>query len=372
MKKILNLTKITIGILIIIEVLLRIAGFSSGKFAFLLEGDKGLYPKNKVLKMKFGKIPYIIKTNSYGFRGEEISLKKPPGVYRIACIGDSVTDGFFLKNNETYPYKLACFLNKHLNKKVQVLNIARGGGGIRKELHFLKNVALKFKPDMVILIFVTNDIYELSIDTLWTAYYGNKPQTGWIYFVKKGVIHILQTATGEFLYYLYSKLKKMFTKTECLSTEFAQVPVPLKITKKFVKENADKFDKVFGYADGKILKNKFSLKVKQLVSRYIKKLAEFKRKCDENGIKMVFIYFPAYSQLVYKNKGKKIRKILKKACLDLNISFLDTTEYFRKKMFKDAVNLHFVPKDFHLNPAGTAYLASVVGNFILKTQMILK
>ena len=35
-----------------------------------------------------------IKTNSLGFRDEEIPLDKQPGEFRILCLGDSVTLGY--------------------------------------------------------------------------------------------------------------------------------------------------------------------------------------------------------------------------------------------------------------------------------------
>ncbi|HOT49734.1 MAG TPA: hypothetical protein PLI07_02075 [Candidatus Hydrogenedentes bacterium] len=46
--------------------------------------------------------PWTLWTNSAGFRDDEIVLPKPPGIYRILCIGGSTTFER-VRNDLTYP-----------------------------------------------------------------------------------------------------------------------------------------------------------------------------------------------------------------------------------------------------------------------------
>jgi hypothetical protein len=45
----------------------------------------------------------VHRTNSAGFRGRELTEAKPPGVFRVAVIGDSITMGSGVREDDTYP-----------------------------------------------------------------------------------------------------------------------------------------------------------------------------------------------------------------------------------------------------------------------------
>jgi len=61
-------------------------------------------------------------TNALGFRDEEIALPKPPGRYRIVCVGGSATvEG--LRNDYTYPAQLERLLRERLDSdRIEVIN----------------------------------------------------------------------------------------------------------------------------------------------------------------------------------------------------------------------------------------------------------
>ena len=46
----------------------------------------------------------LVSTNSYGFRGKEISQEKPRDVYRILLLGDSMTFGWGVEDDQTFSY----------------------------------------------------------------------------------------------------------------------------------------------------------------------------------------------------------------------------------------------------------------------------
>lgn len=93
-------------ILLVAEAICRFYGRPYGDFDVFFPDTADLYPPNKTLTMTWGPIPYIVKTNNQGFRGENFSNRKDPLSLRILTIGDSVTDGFFVDNPSTWQYVL--------------------------------------------------------------------------------------------------------------------------------------------------------------------------------------------------------------------------------------------------------------------------
>ena len=141
----------TAVVLLLMEGFLRLFGYPQGLFMTR-------YPKRQTLNMLWGAIPYTVRTNSIGLRGEEISEYKRPGVARILALGDSVTDGFFVDNEETYPAQLKEYLERETGKPVDVVNAGLGNISIDQEFLVLRNLAPMLEPDVVVLSFVTNDI----------------------------------------------------------------------------------------------------------------------------------------------------------------------------------------------------------------------
>ncbi|MBC8501284.1 MAG: SGNH/GDSL hydrolase family protein [DPANN group archaeon] len=102
-----------------------------------------------------------IKTNSLGLRAnKEYKIPKPRGIKRILILGDSITMGWGVEYNNTYPKVLETLLNKNTNQTYEVINTGVGNYNAINELATLKKL-LKLEPDMVILGFYINDIEEI-------------------------------------------------------------------------------------------------------------------------------------------------------------------------------------------------------------------
>jgi len=104
------------------------------------------------------------KINSHGFRDRERSLNKPPGVYRIAVLGDSGAEARQVDMDKTY----ISLTEKELNRRhcfgeseVEALNFGVPGYGTAQELIMLRERVWKFSPDMIVLhVFTGNDIFN--------------------------------------------------------------------------------------------------------------------------------------------------------------------------------------------------------------------
>jgi len=111
------------------------------------EGERDIHSKK-----------YYYKTNSLGIRDKDYPFKKPESVYRIICLGDSITEEG-LSNEAAYPKLLEKKINAgfSLDRRAEVINAGIVDYGIEQEYLFLKERGLNYKPDMVILGYFLND-----------------------------------------------------------------------------------------------------------------------------------------------------------------------------------------------------------------------
>ncbi len=94
----------TAVLLLLLEGVLRVGvGMPRGYFHYLTDSDTYLWRPSVTFDVLLGPFPYTITTNRHGFRGPDFPRERTPGVVRIACLGDSVTLGFFVDNDQTYP-----------------------------------------------------------------------------------------------------------------------------------------------------------------------------------------------------------------------------------------------------------------------------
>lgn len=104
----------------------------------------------------------LVRTNAAGFRDVERQQDKPPGVLRIAVVGDSFTEAIQVPREKSYSYRLERMLDER-GYRVQVLNFGVSGFGTAQELEMLRHEVLAYQPDLVILqVFPGNDIADNS------------------------------------------------------------------------------------------------------------------------------------------------------------------------------------------------------------------
>ncbi|MFM1922126.1 MAG: hypothetical protein RLZZ303_3760 [Candidatus Hydrogenedentota bacterium] len=96
-------------------------------------------------------------TNSLGFRDEEVTLPKPEGVYRIACIGGSTT-ALGPRNELTYPNLLERRLREHFGTDgIEVINCGVMAMTSRGELERFPDY-LALESDLILHYNFVNDV----------------------------------------------------------------------------------------------------------------------------------------------------------------------------------------------------------------------
>lgn len=103
-------------------------------------------------------VKYLVKANSIGFRSDEVTPEKAPGVFRILVFGDSSSFGWGVNQNESFSALLPDLLQKNNPAaKVEVANFAIPGDSSAYGQLIAENIIPKYKSDLVVLGFGAND-----------------------------------------------------------------------------------------------------------------------------------------------------------------------------------------------------------------------
>ena len=111
-----------------------------------------------------------VRTNSLGLRSPEIDQPAKPGVARIAFVGDSITLGWGVAEQETFANRVLEALTK-AGRKVDGFNLGVGNYNTLQELTLFREVGAPLKPDIVVLAYFINDAEPMPsyTDTGWMA-----------------------------------------------------------------------------------------------------------------------------------------------------------------------------------------------------------
>lgn len=96
-----------------------------------------------------------VRINSDGLRDTEHSISKRDGRYRIAALGDSLTFGWGVREEEAFPRLLETQLNEFY--PVEVINFGTGNYNTSQEVYLFLEKGLKYNPDKVVLFYFIND-----------------------------------------------------------------------------------------------------------------------------------------------------------------------------------------------------------------------
>lgn len=110
--------------------------------------------------------PVRFRTNQFGFRGDVIAKIKPPGVKRVAILGDSYTASQALPEEETFCHQLQCLLNRSIGTESwEVYNFGIPGSGTGQELALYRGVVRQLDIDAVIIAFGNaTDVRDNSVE----------------------------------------------------------------------------------------------------------------------------------------------------------------------------------------------------------------
>jgi hypothetical protein len=102
-------------------------------------------------------IDFTLTLNGQGVRAtQDYAIPKPDGITRVLLLGDSVVMGEGVQNDQTFAALLDARA-KQAGLPIEVINGGTTDYNTQQEVIWLERHGLQFEPDLVVLVYVTND-----------------------------------------------------------------------------------------------------------------------------------------------------------------------------------------------------------------------
>jgi lysophospholipase L1-like esterase len=104
-----------------------------------------------------------VAANSWGFRGPEFTLARPPGTVRVVVVGDSITWGQGVAADETFWAELERELRPDLRGRgldLEVIPLAVCGSRLVDNVIRLEVLGQRLQPDLVVVQYFPNDLED--------------------------------------------------------------------------------------------------------------------------------------------------------------------------------------------------------------------
>ncbi len=297
------------------------------------------------------------RINSLGFRGNEIKTEKSPDVFRILFLGDSITLGGRLPEEEIFVRKVERSLEKIEPGRYEAVNAGVGDVGLSEEELLLNGAGLKIKPDLVILCWYLND---------------NRPSVGFpeeiVY--KNSVIRWFNRQNwlrkSHFVGLLYNSFRTTLVKhqiniTDSFSRRFQWVDTYNEM--KFINDPAEFTSLVslaeYDWGD--------AWKEDSLQSSF-EKIARMGQTARQRGTDFCVVALPEHAQVYAQFHSPFIsypQNRLRDLCETARIPFLDLLPPLRKQR-----SLRLFYDNCHYTPEGNTVVSKIILDWLLENHLL--
>ena len=289
-----------------------------------------------------GIVDEYIKTNSQGLRDVEHSLKKEEGTLRILGLGDSFTFGWGVKLEESFLKQLETSLTRETNRNVEAINAGVPGYGLNHYYIYLKNIGIKYQPDIVVLSYFVDDLPTSLQEELqpYEESFHERLQ------YKGGILHrsrfynFITSAAAIIRVRNHASVVDHIRNMEVRRVAWARYENPL-----LVKEGGKGAETI-------ALLEEFLTQIKAITAA--------------NHATLVMMFIPDISHL-YHPEYQNINGVLRQLTTKLDIPFVDMTPIFESS--KDLSTYYLFPKDAHTNVRGHQAMASALTELICKNAL---
>ena len=374
----LNLSVLLITMLILFagtEVFFRIflpqkTGVSDSLFAYdsnlgwqLIPNKTGYFVSKHEFKTK-------ITINSVGMRDREYQTVKPSGKKRIVILGDSFASSFGVPDAETF----AKVMEAKLTSNTEVLNFGVNGYGPTQELLLLQKRAMKYSPDLVIMVvYVGNDFDDIQGISGWIDGYG-RPKA---ILNNQGLLRMTNIPVQLTEKYLTMKqAHKVCNLPRSHFIDFIDQSI------KYIRR--DKFDISFMPSEIRLCKINSDPEMKDAFSLMSEIIKETDKYCKMNGATFMVAIAPTLVQVYDRIYWKKIikmyniadtdynlylpNKVLYDICRKARIPVIDLTSELKSSVDQRRDTYYF--RNQHWNNEGEKVVGEALTNFIVKKKLL--
>ena len=135
-------------------------------------GQSGIFEKAPLFRIH-------VRINRQGLRDRDYPYARTPGRQRILVLGDSFAWGFGVEEADRFDE-----IMEGCDSRLDVISAGVSGYSTDQELLWFEREGVKYRPDLVILLFVGNDQHMNAMDLVYNVYY--KPR----YMLRDGMLEL--------------------------------------------------------------------------------------------------------------------------------------------------------------------------------------
>lgn len=296
--------------------------------------------------------PYKVNIDALGLRfngwKKDLTLKDIEDKYKILAIGDSITFGLNIHDEDTYPYRLQeIFLNEA--KEAVVLNAGIGSATITDYLYYLQEKGLALQPDLVIVNFSSNDLgemerrvplYQKIIEENRFEFWRTIKLTKFMRFFRK---FGLQNRYRHWLKKIRDERVREILRTQ--------------------SQTMDDVTYVSVYHYGKAVTDPYHEELKEKWHRYFAALQSLHDFLKEENINFLFIIHPDIVTVFDKAKHN-YQDLLRHYLNQMGIAYVDPLPVIKARRHEYLKLYNQLLRDFHLSGYGNQILAEAIYNQI--------
>ncbi len=118
--------------------------------------------------------------NNYGFRGPDIQVPKPDGVFRVLMLGDSFTFGAGVRLEHTFVHRMSEIMKSEVSDDIEVVNCGVSSWSTGTEITYLEKMGMSLEPDLVVVVFIPNDADYAAQFDLWNEFRASYEPPDWL------------------------------------------------------------------------------------------------------------------------------------------------------------------------------------------------
>lgn len=274
-----------------------------------------------------------ISVNSQGLRDHERPLEKPPGLFRVLCLGDSFTFGMGLPLEDTYVKKLEDVF-KDESVDADVINAGVIGYNIFQCMRYFELKGKEYQPDLTIYFFFLDDA-EGFLDEAGARAYYEAAQAGQFKEFREPVYGPFSQV------YLINFVNNVYTAA---STKLKRISAHWV---KNIERRREHFEKL----------NKAFLSDPAKAEVFEKLLLRLDSEVRAAGSLFMVVLVPDAAQ-VHNPAMQNANRLLARLCMEHGIPFLDITPLFERE--PSTSDLYLFPVDAHTSALGDDIIARAV------------